>query len=82
MKVSDFHYELPDALIARFPGERRTDSRLLWLDGVHERLEHLRFADIGQLLRAGDLLVFNDTRVIRARMYGGKAASALWASGI
>jgi S-adenosylmethionine:tRNA ribosyltransferase-isomerase len=75
MKVSDFHYELPDALIARHPCAERTGSRLLWLDPARERPEHLRFADITRLLRAGDLLVFNDTRVIPARMFGCKAAS-------
>jgi S-adenosylmethionine:tRNA ribosyltransferase-isomerase len=75
MKVSDFHYELPDALIARYPSERRTGSRLLWLDPARERLEHLQFSDIARVLRAGDLLVFNDTRVIPARMFGCKASS-------
>jgi S-adenosylmethionine:tRNA ribosyltransferase-isomerase len=75
MKLSDFHYELPDALIARYPSERRTASRLLWLDPARERLEHLQFAEIGRCLRAGDLLVFNDTRVIPARMFGCKAVS-------
>ncbi len=75
MKVSDFHYELPDALIARHPCAERTGSRLLWLDPARERPEHLQFADITRLLRAGDLLVFNDTRVIRARLFGCKAAT-------
>jgi S-adenosylmethionine:tRNA ribosyltransferase-isomerase len=75
MKVSDFHYELPDALIARHPCAERTGSRLLWLDPARERPEHLQFADITRLLRAGDLLVFNDTRVIPARMFGCKAAT-------
>ena len=72
MRVSDFHYELPDALIARHPCAERTGSRLLWLDPARERPQHLQFTDIPRLLRAGDLLVFNDTRVIPARMFGCK----------
>ena len=75
MKVSDFHYELPDALIARHPCAERTGSRLLWLDPARARPEHLQFADITRLLREGDLLVFNDTRVIPARLFGCKAGS-------
>ena len=72
MRVSDFHYELPDALIARHPCAERTGSRLLWLDPARERPQHLQLPDIPRLLRAGDLLVFNDTRVIPARMFGCK----------
>lgn len=75
MLISDFHYELPPELIARYPAKDRRDSRLLVLDdGVADR----GFADLPALLRAGDLLVFNDTRVIKARLAarketGGKA---------
>jgi len=72
MLRSDFAYELPEELIARYPSERRCDSRLLHLDGgsgvVHDR----RFNELPGLLRAGDLLVFNDTRVLPARLYGIK----------
>ncbi|HQY69673.1 MAG TPA: tRNA preQ1(34) S-adenosylmethionine ribosyltransferase-isomerase QueA [Pseudomonadales bacterium] len=75
MKVCDFRYELPDDLIARHPCAERTGARLLWLDPAREHPEHLQFADITRLLRAGDLLVFNDTRVIPARMFGCKAAT-------
>jgi S-adenosylmethionine:tRNA ribosyltransferase-isomerase len=73
MLRSDFHYELPDALIASHPAPRRSDSRLLHLDGRSGALSDLRFVDLPGLLRAGDLLVFNDTRVIPARMHGHKA---------
>ena len=69
----DFHYELPDDLIARHPAARRSDSRLLHLDGRDGALADLRFVDLPRLLRAGDLLVFNDTRVIPARLHGHKA---------
>jgi S-adenosylmethionine:tRNA ribosyltransferase-isomerase len=72
MLRSDFHYDLPDELIARQPTARRSDSRLLHLDGRKGALIDRRFADLPQLLRSGDLLVFNDTRVIPARLHGHK----------
>ena len=73
MLRSDFHYELPDELIARHPTARRSDSRLLHLDGRSGAVADLRFADLPRLLRRGDLLVFNDTRVVPARLQGRKA---------
>jgi len=74
MLRSDFQYELPDELIARHPAVRRSESRLLHLDGRDGALADLRFADLPRLLRPGDLLVFNDTRVIPARLHGRKAS--------
>jgi S-adenosylmethionine:tRNA ribosyltransferase-isomerase len=74
MKLSEFDYELPDALIARHPTERRTDSRLLVVapeGGLADR----GITDLPGLLRAGDLLVLNDTRVMRARLLGSKTGS-------
>ncbi len=72
MKRSDFHYDLPSDLIAQHPLERRSDSRLLHLalrdGGFCDRL----FRDLPALLREDDLLVFNDTRVIPARLHGRK----------
>ena len=70
MDVSDFEFDLPDALIARRPTEQRRGSRLLTLTG--EGLGHRQFPDLLSLLRPEDLLVFNDTRVIPARLYGQK----------
>jgi S-adenosylmethionine:tRNA ribosyltransferase-isomerase len=72
MKVSDFHFDLPDELIARYPAEQRSSSRLLHLNGRNGVLQHLQFPDIVDLLEPGDLLVFNDTRVIPARLLGNK----------
>jgi S-adenosylmethionine:tRNA ribosyltransferase-isomerase len=72
MNVSDFHFDLPDELIARYPLEQRSASRLLSLDGKTGELRHRVFADILELLNPGDLLVFNDTRVIPARLFGRK----------
>jgi S-adenosylmethionine:tRNA ribosyltransferase-isomerase len=72
MLRSDFQYELPEELIARFPAERRSDSRLLHLAGGTGAIADRRMTELPGLLRAGDLLVFNDTRVIPARMFGRK----------
>ena len=69
MLISEFDYDLPPELIARYPAKDRRSSRLLAVtDGIHD----LGFADMPSLLRAGDLLVFNDTRVIKARLTGRK----------
>ena len=70
MKKSDFNYQLPNELIARYPLEHRTDSRLLVVND--EQLIDQHFTDLPGLLKAGDLLVFNNTRVIAARLYGHK----------
>jgi S-adenosylmethionine:tRNA ribosyltransferase-isomerase len=72
VKRSDFHFELPDELIARYPLAERTASRLLTLDGRTGVIRHRRFTDLAELLHPGDLLVFNDTRVLPARAWGRK----------
>ncbi|WP_163558252.1 tRNA preQ1(34) S-adenosylmethionine ribosyltransferase-isomerase QueA [Halomonas sp. NO4] len=72
MQRADFHYELPEELIARYPSEQRSDCRLLCVDGASGALDHRRFPDLLDLLAPGDLLVFNDTRVIPARLHGHK----------
>lgn len=72
MKRTDFQYELPAELIAQHPLPGRTDSRLLHLGLRDGALEDLRFRDLPALLAPGDLLVFNDTRVIPARLFGHK----------
>lgn len=72
MKTSDFDYILPDELIARHPLAERTASRLLHVDGAQARFTDRQFRELPECLRPGDLLVFNDTRVIKARLYGQK----------
>jgi len=72
MNVSDFYFDLPDELIARYPLKERTASRLLYLQGSTGATEHLHFRDLPRLLQKGDLLVFNNTRVIPARLFGRK----------
>ncbi|AAU93180.1 S-adenosylmethionine:tRNA ribosyltransferase-isomerase [Methylococcus capsulatus str. Bath] len=72
MLKSEFHYDLPQNLIAQSPLPERSASRLLCLDGATGALEDKSFRDIEKLLRPGDLLVFNDTRVLPARLFGRK----------
>jgi S-adenosylmethionine:tRNA ribosyltransferase-isomerase len=72
MKLSDFTFNLPDHLIARYPLEERTASRLLCLDGAQGTIKHSVFSAIAENINPGDLLVFNNTRVIPARLNGHK----------
>lgn len=74
MRVSDFHFDLPDELIARYPMQERTASRLLYLNGESGELQDQYFPDLLEHLNQGDLLIFNNTRVIPARLYGKKSS--------
>lgn len=73
MKRTDFHYELPPELIAQVPLEERSASRLLRFDKQSGALSDHFFNELPGLLNAGDLLIFNNTRVIPARLFGHKA---------
>ena len=75
MKTSDFDYDLPQDLIAQQPAEPRDHSRLMLLDRGTGQTGHRKFYDLPDLLREGDLLVFNDSRVFPARLYGRSKAS-------
>jgi len=72
MRRTDFHYELPQQLIAHYPPGERGSSRMLCLDPATGSLSDRSFRDFPGLLNPGDLVVFNDTRVIPARLYGCK----------
>ncbi|MBJ7537528.1 tRNA preQ1(34) S-adenosylmethionine ribosyltransferase-isomerase QueA [Marinomonas transparens] len=72
MLVSDYHFNLPDSLIANYPTPDRTASRLLHLDGPSGDVVHRQFPDVLDLVQPGDLMVFNNTRVIPARVFGLK----------
>ncbi|WP_448212738.1 tRNA preQ1(34) S-adenosylmethionine ribosyltransferase-isomerase QueA [Colwellia sp. MEBiC06753] len=74
MRVSDFAFELPEELIARYPKTDRTASRLMSVNGNDGVIEDGTFTDVLAKLNAGDLLIFNNTRVIPARMFGQKAS--------
>jgi S-adenosylmethionine:tRNA ribosyltransferase-isomerase len=73
MKAADFDYDLPLELIAQEPPERRDGARMMVLNRAAHTIEHRRFSDLPSYLRAHDLLVVNDTRVIPARVFGRKA---------
>lgn len=74
MRREDFHYDLPEGLIAKQPMPDRVASRVLHLDGASGQLQHRHFGDILDLIEPGDLMVFNNTRVIPARVFGHKAS--------
>jgi S-adenosylmethionine:tRNA ribosyltransferase-isomerase len=74
MRVADFSFELPESLIARYPQTQRSGCRLLSLDGPTGELTHGIFTDVLDRLNPGDLLVFNNTRVIPARVFGRKVS--------
>ena len=70
MKLTDFDYDLPEELIAQTPVEPRNSSRLMVLDPVEKSIEHRHFYDLKEYLEPGDTLIFNDTRVMPARLLG------------
>lgn len=72
MKTSDFNFDLPNELIARFPLAQRSSSRLLSLNKQTGEVSHGHFRDLVSFFNAGDLIVFNNTKVIPARLYGEK----------
>lgn len=75
MRTADFEYQLPKELIAQAPAGQRDASRLLVMDRAKHSMEHMRFQDLPFLLRPGDLLVYNNSRVIPARLYGAKTTT-------
>ena len=72
MQLSDFDYHLPEHLIAQHPAEERTGSRLLRVDGNTGTIADDRFADLPALIAPNDILIFNDSKVIKARLHGHK----------
>ena len=72
MKTQDFDFHLPAELIAQFPAEQRTSSRLLYLHSNNNQWCDTVFSDLPQYLHAGDVMVLNDTQVIKARLFGKK----------
>lgn len=72
MRTEDFNFYLPSELIAQHPTSDRASSRMLHVNGENGNLNDLAFVDLPEYIKAGDLLVFNDTRVIKARLFGYK----------
>jgi S-adenosylmethionine:tRNA ribosyltransferase-isomerase len=69
MKTNDFDYDLPDSLIAQFPPSNRDECKLMSLSRNNGQIRHMRFTQLPQILRAGDRLVFNNTKVVPARLW-------------
>ena len=80
MKKSDFHYDLPEELIAQAPLAERAASRLLVVPPTPAAFSDRQVRDLPELLQPGDLLIFNDTRVIPARLLGRRPAAGGWRS--
>ena len=76
LKTSDFYYDLPKELIAQTPIEPRDHSKMMVLSRKDKSIEHKHFYDLIEYLHPGDVLVFNDTRVIPARLHGFKDTGA------
>ena len=72
MQIHDFSFDLPEHLIAQYPAEQRSGSRLLCLNSSSGEIQHNKFSDVLGYLNSGDLLIFNDTKVIPARFFGEK----------
>jgi S-adenosylmethionine:tRNA ribosyltransferase-isomerase len=77
MRTTDFDFYLPDELIAQFPAKNRSASRLLRLHGVSGALEDTHFTELCDFIEAGDLLIFNNTQVIKARLAGQKSTGGI-----
>jgi len=75
VRISEFHYDLPEELIAQEPLADRAGARMLRLSRNTGEIQDLRFRDLPEFLRAGDLVVFNNTRVLPARLYGRRSGS-------
>ena len=75
MQLQDFDFTLPPELIAQVPAARRDQARLMVVDRAQQRVTHDTFANLGHYLRAGDVLVVNDTKVIPARLRGRKVGT-------
>lgn len=72
MKLSNFNFELPDGLLAEYPSEQRDEAKLMVLNRKEETIEHKHFKDLVDYFDEGDIMVFNNTKVFPARLYGNK----------
>ena len=77
MKLSQFDFNLPDELIALYPAENRDEARLMVLHRKTNEIEHKLFKDIKDYFEEKDLMIFNDTKVFPARLYGTKEKQVL-----
>ena len=72
MRIDDFNYDLPESLIAQYPLKNRGDSRMLVINPLNQTLKSCLFNEFTSLLKANDLVIFNDTKVLKARLFGKK----------
>tara|TARA_B110000444_G_scaffold233115_1_gene242318 strand:+ start:85 stop:1116 length:1032 start_codon:yes stop_codon:yes gene_type:complete len=72
MRIDDFNYDLPESLIAQYPPKNRGDSRMLVINPLNQTLKNCLFNEFTSLLKANDLVIFNDTKVLKARLFGKK----------
>ena len=72
MKLSNFNFDLPDGLLAEYPSEQRDEAKLMVLNRKEETIEHKHFKDLVDYFDEGDIMVFNNTKVFPARLYGNK----------
>ena len=77
MKLSQFKFKLPDNLIAQYPSENRDECRLMVVDARTGEIQHKIFKDILNYFDDGDVMIFNDTKVFPARLYGNKEKTAM-----
>lgn len=77
MKTKDFDFDLPKDLIAQFPTQVRTSSRLLYLNSSQNDWQDRLFVDLPDFLKPSDVMIFNDTQVIKARLFGKKTVAAV-----
>ena len=79
MKLSQFSYELPSELLAEYPSEFRDEARLMVLNRKDETIEHKRFKDLVDYFDDGDMMLFNNTKVFPARLFGNKEKTGVYA---
>ena len=72
MNIENFNYELPNRLIAQYPTKNRSDSKLLVANPFSQKLQDLYFQSFTSLIQPNDLIIFNNTKVIKARLFGRK----------
>ena len=77
MKLSEFDYEYPEELVAQHPPAKRGQSRMLVLERANGKLQHSHISELSTFLRAGDVLVLNNTRVVPARLFGTRKGTPI-----
>ena len=77
MKLSHFHFDLPEELLAEYPSEHRDEAKLMVLDRAKQTIEHKQFKDLIDYFEEDDVMILNNTKVFPARLYGNKESVEL-----